>query len=54
MIRCTGTHDWRGGVRGLATTRATPRSHALLHGRRVDPTPRETNPRPTDEGTAGE
>ncbi|TQF66444.1 hypothetical protein FK531_18280 [Rhodococcus spelaei] len=60
MTQCTGTQDWRGGVRPLAHTRATPRAHALLHGRRAGrpgplpgprpPVPREKNPHAAGEG----
>lgn len=52
MTRCAGTQDWRGGIRGSTTGRATLRSHSLLHGRRGGSTPPEPNPRPSDEETA--
>ncbi|GAA4472919.1 hypothetical protein GCM10023094_05760 [Rhodococcus olei] len=53
MTQCTGTPDWRGGLRTLARPRATLRSHALVHGSRVDPAPREPNPRTAGDDGPG-
>ncbi|MFC9788324.1 hypothetical protein [Rhodococcus sp. NPDC127528] len=58
MKSCTGAQDWRGGVRSYAYARATPRAHALLHGRRADrpapgprpQAPRDANPRAACDG----
>ncbi|MFF0813854.1 hypothetical protein ACFYVR_01645 [Rhodococcus sp. NPDC003318] len=45
MNHCTGTQDWRGGMRAFAHPRARSRSHTLLYGGRgcPEPAPRDTD-----------